>query len=68
MTQDLPAAADAGGVYTEPDELSEDEWNARAAQMEMLWGGEICRLEYLFHLLETGRIKDECEPQPLPLP
>ena len=29
------------------------------ADLRVFWGPEICRLEYLIHLLETGRIKDE---------
>jgi hypothetical protein len=29
------------------------------ADLKLFWGAEIYRLEYLVHLLETGRIKDE---------
>jgi hypothetical protein len=29
------------------------------ADLKIFWGPEICRLEYLVHLLNTGRIKDE---------
>ena len=29
------------------------------ADLKLFWGTEICRLEYLVHLLDTGRIKDE---------
>jgi hypothetical protein len=29
------------------------------ADLKLFWGAEICRLEYLVHLLDTGRIKDE---------
>ncbi len=29
------------------------------ADLKVFWGPEICRLEYLLHLVETGRIKDE---------
>jgi hypothetical protein len=29
------------------------------ADLKIFWGPEICRLEYLVHLLDTGRIKDE---------
>ena len=32
------------------------------ADLKVFWGPEICRLEYLIHLLDTGRIKAE---QPL---
>jgi hypothetical protein len=29
------------------------------ADLRIFWGPEICRLEYLLHLLETGRVKGE---------
>jgi hypothetical protein len=29
------------------------------ADMRVFWGPDICRLEYLLHLVDTGRIKDE---------
>ena len=29
------------------------------ADLRIFWGPEICRLEYLLHLLETGRVKEE---------
>jgi hypothetical protein len=32
------------------------------ADLKIFWGPEICRLEYLVHLLDTGRIKDEYMP------
>jgi len=28
------------------------------ADLKVFWGPEICRLEYLLHLVDTGRIKD----------
>ncbi|GAC1328207.1 MAG: hypothetical protein NVS2B16_00310 [Chloroflexota bacterium] len=28
------------------------------SDLKVFWGPEICRLEYLLHLLDTGRIKD----------
>ena len=34
------------------------------ADLKIFWGPEICRLEYLVHLLDTGRIKDEYAPTP----
>lgn len=30
------------------------------SDLKIFWGPEICRLEYLVHLVETGRIVDEC--------
>lgn len=32
------------------------------ADLSVFWGPEICRLQYLIHLLDTGRIKDEYWP------
>jgi hypothetical protein len=29
------------------------------ADLRVFWGSEICRIEYLMHLMETGRIHDE---------
>jgi hypothetical protein len=29
------------------------------SDLKVFWGPEMCRLEYLVHLLDTGRIKDE---------
>lgn len=29
------------------------------ADLKVFWGPDICRLEYLVHLVDTGRIKDE---------
>ncbi|HEX8918984.1 MAG TPA: hypothetical protein VF898_10810 [Chloroflexota bacterium] len=34
------------------------------ADLKVFWGPEICRIEYLMHLLDTGRIKDEQSAQP----
>jgi len=33
------------------------------ADLRIFWGLEICRLEYLLHLMRTGRIKDEYLPR-----
>lgn len=33
------------------------------ADLKIFWGPEICRLEYLLHLMRTGRIKDEYLPR-----
>lgn len=29
------------------------------SDLKVFWGPEICRLEYLIHLMDTGRIVDE---------
>lgn len=42
--------------------LREKETTNEASDLKIFWGPEICRLEYLVHLLDTGRIKQE----PLP--
>src|SRR5947208_2351943 len=41
---------------TQPAEVKPGE---QLADLKIFWGPEICRLEYLVHLLDTGRIKDE---------
>jgi hypothetical protein len=33
------------------------------ADLKIFWGPEICRIEYLIHLLETGRVKDDRRPR-----
>lgn len=35
--------------------------------LKVFWGPDICRLEYLIHLVDTGRIKDEWLPEHLRL-
>lgn len=32
---------------------------ADITDLKIFWGPEICRLEYLLHLMQTGRIVDE---------
>ena len=32
--------------------------HANMADLKVFWGPEICRIEYLMHLLNTGRITD----------
>jgi hypothetical protein len=34
----------------------------RMADLKIFWGPDMCRLEYLIHLLDTGRIKEEYAP------
>lgn len=36
----------------------------RMADLKVFWGPEICRLEYLLHLVDTGRIRDISGPEP----
>jgi hypothetical protein len=46
-------------VCTTPADGASDDM----ADLKIFWGPEICRLEYLVHLLETGRVKDEHWPR-----
>ncbi|HLJ66784.1 MAG TPA: hypothetical protein VKX16_05445 [Chloroflexota bacterium] len=46
------------------DAQSQGQVSAGGAAMDMtdlriFWGPEICRLEYLLHLLDTGRVKHD---------
>lgn len=48
----------------DPDKSQEYvEEHTEMADLRVFWGPEICRLEYLVHLLETGRVKDENWPR-----
>lgn len=59
MADDLPSnsMSDDNRRY----EIVVREWTASEviADLKVFWGPEICRLEYLVHLVDTGRIKDE---------
>jgi hypothetical protein len=44
---------------TAPDSIVASPPGAEMADLRVFWGPEICRLEYLVHLLDTGRIVDE---------
>lgn len=58
MAYYLPAPSGANGEA--PVELGpRPAANGDMADLKIFWGPDICRLEYLLHLLETGRIKDE---------
>ncbi|MGI8827835.1 MAG: hypothetical protein ACR2JC_19835 [Chloroflexota bacterium] len=37
--------------------LDLDKREQHMADLKVFWGAEFCRLEYLLHLLDTGRIK-----------
>ena len=53
-TKEIPANVSVGVASASSDPM---------ADLKIFWGPEICRLEYLVHLLDTGRIKDEYERQ-----
>lgn len=49
---------------SDPDNAArEREEGSDLADLRVFWGAEICRLEYLMHLLDTGRVKDENWPR-----
>jgi hypothetical protein len=52
INSDVPPAQTSTGVAPQ-GEMSD---------LKIFWGPEICRLEYLVHLLDTGRVKDEHWP------
>lgn len=58
MAYYLPSSADADGE-AQPPNVSLDIPEAEMSDLKIFWGPEICRLEYLLHLVETGRIIDE---------
>ena len=55
MTQYLPSAASNEQEAPRAGPTA----HADLADLRIFWGPEICRLEYLIHLLETGRVKEE---------
>lgn len=61
MAYYLPSSADADSdpaPSAPPPAISE----ATISDLKIFWGPEICRLEYLLHLMQTGRIVDEYDP------
>lgn len=58
MAYYLPSSSGSDGDQAEgtvfPESNPED-----ISDLKVYWGPEICRLEYLLHLMETGRIVDE---------
>lgn len=59
MTHYLPSHT---SVQPEPPDQPGTEEKATMADLRVFWGPEICRIEYLVHLLDTGRVKDEYWP------
>lgn len=58
MTHLLPSPAPGEGQSIQ-QALAERGQSRDMADLRIFWGPEICRLEYLLHLLETGRVKPE---------
>jgi hypothetical protein len=58
MTQFLPSPGPSDRQIS-PQAVAERVPQRDLADLRIFWGPEICRLEYLLHLLETGRVKDE---------
>lgn len=63
MTYFLPAGSHTDGDAECAVPAPEAGAPADVADLKIFWGPEICRLEYLIHLLETGRVKDEYWPR-----
>jgi hypothetical protein len=59
MPHYLPSGSETKNSRTNAAAPSVVEPSDSMADLKIFWGPEICRLEYLVHLLETGRIKDE---------
>jgi hypothetical protein len=53
----LPLDSQANSEPIEPDQQTSA--GGEMSDLKIFWGPEICRLEYLLHLLDTGRIVDE---------
>lgn len=60
MTHYLPPQTSTTGQATDESRREEP---AEMADLRVFWGPEFCRIEYLVHLLETGRVKDEHGPK-----
>jgi hypothetical protein len=61
MTYYLPPSSDTDGRDQADAAVQEAVRQEHMADLKVFWGPEICRLEYLVHLMDTGRIKDERE-------
>jgi hypothetical protein len=59
MPHYLPSSSETDNSRPNAIVLSVVEPSDSMADLKIFWGPEIYRLEYLVHLLETGRIKDE---------
>lgn len=58
MAYYLPSNSQPNGDSTDSDAV-EAAPSAQMTDLKIFWGPEICRIEYLLHLLDTGRIVDE---------
>lgn len=58
MAYYLPSSADADREPQSP-QVASDSPVTEISDLKIFWGPEICRLEYLLHLVQTGRIIDE---------
>ncbi|HEY8684885.1 MAG TPA: hypothetical protein VIO57_04690 [Chloroflexota bacterium] len=59
MADYLPPSRKPQMQLVAPSKEFGDSPREKMADLKIFWGPEICRLEYLVHLLDTGRIKDE---------
>jgi hypothetical protein len=58
MAYYLPSSSGTDGEQPDAGSVPAGE-PADISDLKIYWGPEICRLEYLLHLMETGRIVDE---------
>lgn len=61
MAYYLPSSAGTDGNRADDIGPIEAQAADKMADLKVFWGPEICRLEYLMHLVHTGRIRDEAE-------
>lgn len=59
MAKYLPPSGQPQMQLVARTQLAQLNPSEQLADLKIFWGPEICRLEYLVHLLDTGRIKDE---------
>lgn len=60
----LPSSSETNDNLPSPGGTAVATGGDTMADLKIFWGPDICRLEYLLHLLDTGRIKDEGHPTP----
>lgn len=59
MTYYLPSSSESDGDRPREVVVHDASVPDEMTDLKIFWGPEICRLEYLLHLLDTGRIVDE---------
>lgn len=59
MSNFLPSNTDSSTAAGNPAPENLKRTPQCLGDLRIFWGPEVCRLEYLVHLLDTGRIKEE---------